>query len=152
MRRVRHFFCLVSAVAVLSGRAQEWRNPAPAPTLLVRLVAAGNGGVARNPSSGKLADILPLLRDNLRFQNYRLIFSRNVVLREGAVVELTGGLRMVLYEVRGAEFRVRVQKGRDRLVETRLRLRRGKPVILGGWPADGLGKLLLVLLIPSPTP
>ncbi|NOY83025.1 MAG: hypothetical protein GXP31_18660 [Kiritimatiellaeota bacterium] len=154
MRRVRHFFCLAAAAAVLTARAQEWRNQTPAPKLLVRLVAVENDGgdAVRAGASEKLADILPLLRDNLRFRNYRLIFSRKLTLREGAVAELPGGLRMVLYEVRGTEFRVRVGRDRDRLIEARMRLRRGKPVILGGLPADGPGTLLLVLLLPPVPP
>ena len=140
--------CLLSALWPVLGTAQEWRKPARAPVLLVRVVAAGKD--AGPAATSELSDILPLLRENLRFQSYRLLCSRRVVLREGNKVDLTGGLRMVFSEVRGVDFRVRVEKGKGRLIETRLRLRPGKPVILGGLPADGAGTLLLVLQLPKP--
>lgn len=114
--------------------------------LSVRLVAADNSAQAK-PDPG-LEDILPLLQGNLPFTSYRLKLRRQTTLTEGGQVPLETGLQLVFSGVRGTSFVATVRKQDETLVETRLTLRRDSPVVLGGIPADGGGKLIVVIQSP----
>lgn len=132
------FLCVVSSSAQVS----------PDRMLEVRLVAADKGPGGQ--STG-MSDILPFLRKNFRFNSFRLLTTRRMAVVPGATTPLTGGLAIALKEVGTDSLTVVVNRGKRRLLETKVKLLPGKPVmfVLDGYPTEGDGTMVVVLSLKS---
>mgnify|MGYP006293340745 CR=1 FL=1 len=118
---------------------------AQTPALRVRFIAASPTG--QLPGRQKqFKDILPLLK-NLRFRSFRAVNDTYTDLKRGAHSDLRYGYRVELTSVRGNAVSVRVRRNRKALLSTRLTLRPGKPVLLGGFPHEDDEKLIIVMTL-----
>jgi len=132
------FLCMVLFVGFsLMGVAPNGR----AARLDIRLVAADDSGKSNDP---RLADLLPLLGGNLKFSSFALIARKNVSLQPADGISLGKGYSLALSDVAGDSVRIQVTHGRTKLLETKLRLRPGRPVLVGGFPDDG--KTLIIVI------
>lgn len=111
-------------------------------TIRVRLLEADNSAM---PSTPELQDVLPLLRENLRFQSYRLLASRDAAATAGTRVALAHDLNLTVTESNTERQSVQVHHLDRLLLETKLRLTPGKPIILGGFPSRDGGSLIIVI-------
>lgn len=111
-------------------------------TVSIRQVVASAQPGDSDPA---LDDVLPLLRRNLRYNSYRQATAATAALRSGTQVPLRMGYHLELVDVSDNELTVRVAKRREVLLNTRLALRPGKPIVLGGF-SEGENTLLIVLL------
>jgi len=110
-------------------------------TLSIRLLEADS---SERPSSDSLDDVLPMLKRTLRFSSYRLLRMDRIDRRNGASATLGQGLTVVLSRVEAQSMTVEVSKHGRRVVETRVVLVSGKPVIIGGIPGEKATMLILV--------
>ena len=109
----------------------------------VRLVVAENAqGAKEDPA---LADVLPVLKETLRFTSYRLLAKRQLEARENAQANLGKQLSLTLTDVAGTAFTAHVKRGAKVVVKTRLNLVPGKPVLVGGLPGEGDSRLIVIL-------
>lgn len=106
-------------LGVVVGRAAE-------PSLSVRLVT---GGKDAGSVDARLNDVLPLLQ-NSGLKSFRLEGETTVDLREGASATLAKGYRLDLSQVQDNKAMVRVSQNQRDLVQTRLSLSEGRPVIV----------------------
>ncbi len=113
--------------------------------LAVRLLTADNQGPG---STAGIQDVLPLLQQNLRFRFYSLASSRTVSVRQGVQSHLGRGLNLTIGSVEGDALTVEILRKKRRLLRTRLKLRPGKPIILGGIPGEDGLTLIVVLSLP----
>lgn len=113
----------------------------------VRLVVAENKQGAKEDAA--LADVLPLLKENLRFTSYRLLSTHQLQAREKAQANLGKQLSLTLTDVAGTTFMARVKRGAKVVVQTRLNLVPGKPVLVGGLPGEGDSRLIVILHTPK---
>ena len=107
----------------------------------LRLVRAHN----REEVSAELKDVADLLRNNLPYRGFTLLGRAGLPLpNRGQTVTLPE--RLV---VRGSgqqeRFTIVVQRDKETLLNAVVTLRKGAPVILGGFP-DGADRLLLVVV------
>lgn len=110
-------------------------------TLHIRLIAASNNGQG---ISGALSDVQGLLQSNLPFQRFDLLDQARVALPADRTVSMARGIRVHCVGHTG-QLHVRVSREGHEVVNTTLRLREFRPVILGGFPHQQ-GRLLLVLV------
>ena len=127
----------------LSGLA--WAEEVP--SLSVRTVTASQGKAVEDE---RLEDVLPLLQTTLRFSAFALDGEYELAMTEGSQVTLTDGYVLSLKQVEGKSATVNVMKKKKRIIQTRLSLRKGKPVIVGGFDAPGGGKSIIILKLVSP--
>jgi len=113
---------------------------AAADRLTIRLVQATNEG--QGASEG-LRDVAPLLERNLPFRRFDLLESRTIRLPASETVAFAAGISV---KCEGGEegLSLFVQAGGAVLLQTQVRLTGQTPLILGGFPAPG-GRRLLVL-------
>jgi hypothetical protein len=138
-------FLAVAGWLLMTSAVQAQETAAP--TLLIRLVQASNSGGQGDDAA--LADVLPVLRNNLRFSVYKLLDSRRHALRHDFSLTLAQQFRIAGIEVAGSELTVQVFRGSEELLRTRLRLRPDRPVILGGFTHGDDVTLILVLKLLS---
>ncbi|MCF7855722.1 MAG: hypothetical protein K9N51_13055 [Candidatus Pacebacteria bacterium] len=112
-------------------------------TVEIRFVRADNKKADETEEA--LADILPLLRQNLRFTRYRLISRRTVALSEGQRIPLAYGYTLNFSNVQSQALTVHIFRQQQMLLRTRLRLKSRRPVLLGGFPHAGDSTLIAVL-------
>ena len=134
---------LILSLAGAAEAAGEENN-----ILSVRLVAAEKADSPANDSA--LKDVLPLLQKNLKFDSYRLVTTRKQPLRPQTRVTLDFGYEVRLTDVSAQTATVKMFRKRQALLSTRLRLKTGHPVILGGFQHDDDTTLIVVLtLLPA---
>ena len=106
----------------------------------LRLVRADNEAGASSPSLGSLVQTL---QRNLPYRRFTEVSANSLPLPGRGGVPL-GELRVFC---RGPQdnLSVTVKRAGNTLVQTRVRLRDGQPVIVGGFP-DGQARLLIVLV------
>lgn len=125
--------CLLAVVAL----AQTAASP-----LSVRLVT---GSKDVGSTDARLNDVLPLLQ-NSGLKSFRLEGEATVELREGASVNLAKGYRLDLSQVQDNKAMVRVSQNQKDLVQTRLSLSGGRPVVVVlDDPAGGKAIVILKL-------
>ena len=110
-----------------------------------RLIAASDAPVAE--AGSELADLLPLLKDNLKFNSFRLICRRNFVAMEDLRVKLDEGMSLVISQIKKETGTFQVERRGKILLNTRLRLEAGRPVVLvlAGFTNESGATLILVL-------
>ena len=94
-----------------------------------------------------LEEIAKLLGAHLKFNTFRLKVSRSYAWTESDGLYLGAGLQMKLSNVDGRTGTVEVYRNRERVLRTRILLRPGKPVTVGGFPADGDASLVIALTL-----
>ncbi len=118
----------------------------------VLLAAAGGApgpGPVQKPSPA-LAKVLPALRGSLRYRRYRLLETHWITLRNDSTLPLYAGrFRMQTRILPGGSVQLTVKQGKQTLITAGLRFKPGKPIVLGGFPASGNQKLLLILVAPK---
>jgi hypothetical protein len=152
---------LFSAVtSVCAADEGEWDGP----TLRARLIVASDTG--RTEQVKELQDVLPLLEDNLRYRSYRMIARRRVAFRSDAELafdkpdpkdrqsvipgltredrSLLDKLSLVLTDVEDSAAVVVFRREKRNLLRVKLRLRAGRPVVLGALPVES-DKMILVI-------
>jgi len=158
----RLFLCLLAGIGwLLAGAAGHGAVLGQAIT--VRLVAAVTAAAppargidhavagvdaAGRVGGGELDDVLPLLRGNLGFSDYRLVSSRRLIIAEGAAAELGDGLRLQIRDIGARHCTIYIFRGAQELLSTRLRLAPGRPLVLGGFPAGDGARTLMVVISP----
>jgi len=115
-------------------------------TVKVRLLAAGGEGAAT--ANAELQDVLPHLRSTLRFDSYRLVSTSQLVVNVGGSVKLDGDLSLTVTGIEGETLTAEVRRGDKRLVQTRLKLRAGSPISLGGFSGAEGENLIIVVSLP----
>ncbi|MCX7668902.1 MAG: hypothetical protein N2439_02360 [Anaerolineae bacterium] len=113
---------------------------AAAERLTIRLVQATNEGQG---ASDGLRDVAPLLERNLPFRRFELLESRTIRLPAADTLVFGAGLS-VRCEGDDERLALLVRSGDAVLLQTQVRLTGQTPLILGGFPAPG-GRRLLVL-------
>jgi hypothetical protein len=113
---------------------------APA-TLSARLVTASKDAGTSDP---RLEDVQALLESNSSAKSFRLDGEATLAFKEGASATLGKGYRLELSQVQDTNAMVRVSQGRRDLVQTRLALRKGRPVIVG-FDDDAGGKTIIII-------
>ena len=130
-------------LAPLAAVAAMWlASPAaPATQLTARLVEAGNQGEGVDAA---IRDVAPLLKANLPYRQFRLLDRKRLALPGGGATELRGGY---LLRCSGNPDRVSItmERGGKVLIQTVLSLAGGRPAVLGGFPSDRGGRLLVVI-------
>ena len=116
---------------------------ADAQEVKVRLVLAEQRQEA--VEDDELADITPLLRQNLRYNTYRLLQAETVTPRSGLALTLRHDLTLTFLQVSGNALSVRISRDDQPLVNTRLTLRPNHPVVLGGFPHTDQSVLIIIL-------
>jgi len=106
----------------------------------IRLVEARSGRPHLGPG---LADVAATLKST-RYNHFTLLASSGVALPARGTASQLGAYTVVCS---GAQqnLQISVRRGRKPLLSTTWRLRDGKPVVIGGFPAQG-GKHILVFL------
>ncbi len=137
MASLRFVLLLVASLSAASlGATAEER-------LTIRLVHATNEGVPG--ASPELRDITGLLERNLPFRRFQFLESRSIRLPASETVVFEAGLTMRC-EGDSRRLSVLVRMGEAVLLQTRVSLLRGTPLILGGFAAPG-GRRLLILMV-----
>lgn len=130
-------------VLLMTGILLCWQLAATAVagnTLSIRLVEARTGKPHQGPG---LADVAGTLK-SMRYNQFTLVGSRTVRLPAPATANRLGDYTVVC-SGRQDGLQIVMRKGRHSLLTTTVRLRDGKPVVIGGFPA-GNAKHLLVFL------
>lgn len=109
--------------------------------LTVRLVAASNNDSA---SSKELSDVIELLKKTLAFKSYSLKGSSSVALPAANKTISLGGYSVKCDGNQG-KLEIVVKKSGKVLLSTKVSLKSGKPLILGGFP-QGANKLVLIFV------
>ena len=135
---------VLSAAVMLMTVTRADAQGRRAPVLLLRLIEASEQGETAQDDA--LADVLPVLKRNLGFDAYRLLSARKQPLTGNFSLVLADGYRLSATEVDGAEMTLKLARERERILETRLRLRPGRPVILGGFPYENHNRKLIIIL------
>ncbi len=109
--------------------------------LTIRLIQASN---QTEGASAELRDVAPLLRRNLPYRRFELLESRTVRLPVEQSLPFAAGLTV---RCAGDENRLALFVESDGviLLQTEVRLTGETPLILGGFPAPGGARRLLVL-------
>lgn len=127
---------LLALLALLAAPAAH----AAGAMLDVRLIAARAEAGPRDP---RIRDIQGALASNLPFPTFEMI-ERAAVSSENGVARFPGGF---VFRARGGADACRIeieQNGRS-LLRTELKLQRGKPALLGGFP-DTRGRMIFAVL------
>ena len=132
-----HWYLVLILGWALAGPA--WAQKAP--TLSVRMVTASQQERAEEP---RLRDVLPLLK-TMKFASFVLDGEYKIGLREGSRAALAKGYVLTLTQVQGKKATVNVTRKRKRVVQTKLSLRKGRPVLVGGFDDASGGKTIIVL-------
>jgi hypothetical protein len=130
----------LTVVALFLAAAVTLAQAAGLP-LSVRLVT---GSKDAGSVDTRLNDVLPLLQQNSGLKSFRLEGEATIDLREGASATLAKGYRLDLSQVQDNKAMVRVSQNQKDLVQTRLSLSEGKPVVVGLDDPAG-GKVLVIL-------
>ena len=109
----------------------------------IRVIAAGNSG-PQEKNAG-LTDVLPFLKETLRYSSYQLLSTRTVTPAENLRVSLDSGLTLAFRELRGRSCTVNLERRGQLVVTTRVNLLPGQPIIVGPVPEPG-GTVLLTVL------
>ncbi len=148
MNPVRHTLRLLAVLMLLAGFGAAPVTAQESVRIEVVLVLAGDGDSGIDPA---LRAHAPTLQRLFRFQSYRRAGGRTVefALPGEARVALAEGQSLTLRSAEaepGPGVRVDLEwdRGRTRLLHTRLQLRPGSPAVLGG-PRGGEGTWLLLL-------
>lgn len=112
------------------------------PGLSARLVTASKDA---GSTDARLNDVLGLLQSNLSLKSFRLDGEAVLDLKEGATATLGKGYRLDLSQVQDSNAMVRLSQNQRDLVRTRLALRRGCPVVVGGFDDPAGGKTIIIL-------
>ena len=139
------------------ARAQGWRSffsggrarteSRRGKRVYVRLVRADVNGAVQTKSDPALADVLEALRATpWHFSSYRLVAAKRIRVKDGLEVAVAS-LELRFSDVQGGSFRLEVRQNDRPVIRSRVHLRAGRPVILGGLPADGDGSALLLVLV-----
>jgi len=136
MKRIQLIGVMLLAVAATA--AQPVRA---ASTLSIRLVQTTPGP----DSSPELADVLPALRRTLAAQGFRLRTTRQIPLPARQQVALADAIT-VRCEGDARNLEIRVFRDNTQLAHTRVNLKGGAPLILGGFQADDGSRLLVVFV------
>ncbi len=130
------FVVLVAGVSVRAGNVEG-------KSAKVRLLVAENGDSAADQSA--IQDILPQLQATLKFKSYRLLATKPLTLQVGAKADLGSKLNLSVTGIEGESVTVEVSQNNQRLLQTKLQLVPGKPVILGGIPGENSATLILAV-------
>jgi len=158
MHRLTRVILFLASCTAMTAPGQGWRSffrshrasgQSDSPLLYVRLVRALESADASSAPDPALADVLPTLQETLRFRSYRLTAAKRTRVRNGLVLDLPP-LRLRFSEVQGNSFRLEVEQNGRPVLRSRVRLRPGRPVVVGGLPSDG-GALLLVFVRGKPS-
>lgn len=131
-------FCLIVAAFLTGSASAKAANDLP-----VRLVLAQQRD---EPFASRgLRDVSKLLRQNLRYNSYRLLQEKTITPKSGSSVSLRKGLKLAFFQVNGNVMKVRILQKDQELVSTRLTLRPRHPLVLGGFHAGDNGILIIIL-------
>lgn len=125
---------LLFGCAALAARAE---------TLHIRLLRASH---AEGPVAPALQDVMPALRSSLVFKSYELMDQARQTLPppDGATVSLGG--YTVTCTGSATQLSIRITRGRQGIIDTVAALRRGHPLILGGFGGGG-GQAIFVFTL-----
>ena len=129
-----------AGLLIIVFSAAAWAEPPP--MLSVRTVTASETPVKEDP---RLKDVLPLLKTTLRFSGFVLNGETTMPMSEGRKAMLPNGYVLTLSQVEGNKATVDVTQKRKRLLQTRLTLRRKRPVVVGGFDSPDGGKTIIIL-------
>jgi len=143
MKRSAHIFISVFITLGLLGPLATQARAMETVRVEVLLVRATDGG------SGIDAPLRPYagtLKRLFRFDSYELVSSRSMSLNlpGEAGTSLAGGQSLTLRAGPDLKADIDWMRGKQRLLHTRIQMRRGNPAILGG-PRGREGTLLLIL-------
>lgn len=139
-RRDIVWLLLVPALFLCATGAQAAADAAP---VTVRLISASKAAAKEDDAA--LADVLPALRDNLKFESFRLEATGKLVLEEGRSTALGTAFKVAVTAVAQENFTVTVNKNGKAVLKTRLKLVTGRPVIFGGFPGTNGEALIIVI-------
>ena len=139
--RARASIALIVAVAAIAACLPQTAFAA-GDTVEVRLLETGQGVQAPDPA---IADIIPVLQRMLRFPSYKLLGRGTCPRKEGASAKLSNGISVRLSSVSGQAMNVEVARKGQKVIQTKVLLIPGKPLVLGGIPGPAGAKLILVL-------
>jgi hypothetical protein len=108
----------------------------------LRLVHASNNGKAVDAA---LSDVSSTLTSNLPFSNYSLVDSKSLSI--GKTVKCAQDLSVATSGSRES-MKITVTQSGAQMLNTTVSLATGKPLLLGGFPAAGGGKIILILKLP----
>lgn len=114
-------------------------NFAAADTVSLRLVQASNNGKSVDPA---LSDVSSTLTGNLPFSNFSVIDNKSVTI--GKTVSCAQNLSVATSGSRDS-MKIAVNQSGSQMLNTTVSLAAGKPLLLGGFPAAGGGKVILIL-------
>ena len=134
--------CLALCLAAGSGPAPAAAET-PVQRVQIRVISAGNGSPQEKTDG--ITDVLPFLKENLRYSSYRLLSTRTVTPAENLRVSLDSGLTLTFRELRGHTCTVSLERRGQPVVTTRVNLLPGRPIIAGPVPEPGGAVLLTVL-------
>ncbi len=115
-----------------------------AETLHIRLLRASH---AAGPDVPALQDVMPALRGSLVFKSYKLMdqAQQRLPAPAGASVDLGGYSVACLGNA--AHLSIKIARGRHGVIDTVACLRRGHPLILGGFGGGGGGQAIFVFTL-----
>lgn len=134
---MKRLFPLLLHVVLLLAAAGNGRS---ADALSIRLVEASRESA---PPVAALADVADILSRNLPFASYSLQGSQSLALPARQTVSL-GGFTLTCTGP-AEELQLAVRRGNRTLISTLLRLQRGTPVIVGGFPS-ARGRQIFVIV------
>jgi hypothetical protein len=105
----------------------------------LRLVHASNSGKSVDAA---LSDVSATLTSNLPFSNYSVVDSKNLSI--GQTVSCAQDLSVATTGSRES-MKITVKQGGKQMLNTTVSLGAGKPLLLGGFPAAGGGKIILIM-------
>ncbi|MFT5127806.1 MAG: hypothetical protein ACI8W8_001413 [Rhodothermales bacterium] len=105
----------------------------------LRLVHASNSGKAVDAA---LSDVSSTLTTNLPFSNYSVLDSKNLSI--GQTVSCAQDFSVATTGSRES-MKITVKQGGAQKLNTTVSLAPGKPLLLGGFPAAGGGKIILIM-------
>ena len=115
-------------------------------SMTVRMVKASNSGRASIDAS--LKQFERLFTSSIPFKSFQALGSKKVRLPANGPVAIQG----YTLNCRGgaSSLSLTLKSGRKQVLQTSVRLQKGKPLVLGGFPAadDPKAKVLLVLTVP----
>ncbi len=114
-----------------------------ADTVSVRLVRASNSDTTIDHS---LQDVAPALQKSLVFKSYRQVAVQKLTLPAQGQSASLGVYRITATGSRD-KLLIGIHQGRKALVNTSVSLKRGKPVILGGFPDKSGAKMIFVFVL-----
>lgn len=148
--------CLLATTPVVRAQVAPVRPVTPVAVetrregiLNTRLVRVSESAELGRLDPG-LEDVMPLLRANLRYSDYRLIEDRDLKLRPGVEREFPGGFRVFVSDIDKLIMTVSVDRHQQSLLRTRLRLRVGRPLVVGPFrDPGGSGGFILIFTLKN---